>query len=151
MDVILMILYATIVLGILVVIHEGGHFLVARAFGVRVSEFMVGLPGPGIGIKRGETRFGVTCIPLGGYARVCGMEPGEERPHLAGALESVYRRGTCNMEDVAADLGIEPDDAYAALEELVEWGSITGPRKTDQYNTFRTPAFVEVKQSRRAR
>ena len=151
MDVILMILYASIVLGVLVVIHEGGHYLASRAFGVRVSEFMVGLPGPGIGIKRGETRFGVTCIPLGGYARVCGMEPGEESPHLAGALESVYRRGTCNMEDVAADLGIEPDDAYEALEELVEWGSITGPRKTDKFNTFRTPEFVEVKPSRRAR
>ena len=151
MDVILSILYATIVLGILVVIHEGGHYLASRAFGVRVTEFMVGLPGPNISIKRGETRFGVTCIPLGGYARVCGMEPGEESPHLAGALASVYRRGTCNMEDVAADLGIEPDDAYTALEELVEWGSITGPRKTDAYNTFRTPEFVKLSPSRAAR
>ena len=151
MDVVLMILYAGIVLGILVVIHEGGHFLMARAFGVRVSEFMVGLPGPGIGIKRGETRFGVTAIPLGGYARVCGMEPGEESPHLAGALESVYRRGTCNMEDVAYDLGIDTEEAYEALEELVEWGSIVGPRKTDEYNTYRTPAFVETKLSSKAR
>ena len=151
MDVVLMILYAGIVLGILVVIHEGGHFLMARAFGVRVSEFMVGLPGPSIGFKRGETRFGVTAIPLGGYARVCGMEPGEESPHLAGALESVYRRGTCNMEDVAQDLGIDTEEAYEALEELVEWGSIIGPRKDDAYNTYRTPAFVETKPSRKAR
>ena len=50
MNVILMILYCTIVLGILVVIHEGGHYLASRAFGVRVTEFMLGMPGPNIGL-----------------------------------------------------------------------------------------------------
>ncbi len=134
-----MILYCTIVLGVLVVIHEGGHFLVARGFGVRVSEFMVGLPGPNVGFKWHGTKFGVTAVPLGGYARVCGMEPGEESPHLEAALASVYARGVANMEDVAFDLGISDDDAMEALDELVEWGSITGPKKTDEYNTYRTP------------
>ena len=146
-----MIICASIVIGLLVFIHEGGHFLAARAFGVRVTEFMLGMPGPGVGIRRGETKFGVTCIPLGGYARVCGMEPGEMSPHLEGVLASVYRRGTANMEDVAADCGITPDEAYDALEELVEWGSVTGPEKRDQYNTYRTPAFKPTKlQQRRA-
>lgn len=139
MDVVLMILYTTIVLSILVVIHEGGHYLASRAFGVRVTEFMIGLPGPNIGFTRHGTKFGVTAVLLGGYARVCGMEAGEESPYLPSVLESVYRRGTCNMEDVALDVGISNDDAYYALEELVEWGSITGPRKTDTYNTYRTP------------
>ncbi|MBE6472417.1 MAG: peptidase M50, partial [Coriobacteriaceae bacterium] len=46
MDIILTILAAIVVLGFLVFIHEGGHFLASRAFGVRVSEFMIGLPGP---------------------------------------------------------------------------------------------------------
>ena len=50
MDILLTILIATLVLGFLVFIHEGGHFLAARAFGVRVSEFMIGLPGPSIGV-----------------------------------------------------------------------------------------------------
>jgi len=90
MDVILMIVYGTIVLGLLVFIHEGGHYLASRAFGVRVSEFMLGLPGPSIGFKHGETRFGVTCVPLGGYARVCGMEPGEIHPHLKAALAALF-------------------------------------------------------------
>lgn len=146
-----MIVYATIVLGFLVAIHEGGHFLAARAFGVRVTEFMIGMPGPSIGVTRGETRFGVTCVPLGGYARVCGMEPGEMSPHLESALASLYRRGTANMEDVALDCGITDDEAYEALEELVEWGSVTGPTKKDQYNTYRTPAFKPTRrQIRRA-
>ena len=134
-----MILAATIVLGFLVFIHEGGHFVAARAFGVRVTEFMIGLPGPCIGVQRGETKFGVTAIPLGGYARVCGMEPGEMSPYLQSALASVYARGTALMEDVATDCGISDDEAYEALEELVEWGSVTGPKKTDEYNMYRTP------------
>lgn len=134
-----MILYCTIVLGVLVVIHEGGHYLVARAFGVRVSEFMVGLPGPNVGFKWHGTKFGVTAVPLGGYARVCGMEPGEESPHLEGALASVYARGTAVMEDVARDLGVSDDEAMEALDELVEWGSITGPKRHDEFNTYRTP------------
>lgn len=139
MDILLTILAATVVLGLLVFIHEGGHFLAARAFGVRVSEFMIGLPGPHIGIKRGETEFGLTAIPLGGYARVCGMEPGEMSPHLKAALASVYARGTALMEDVALDCSISDDDAYEALEELVEWGSVIGPKKTDEYNVYRVP------------
>ena len=145
MDVVLTIICATIVIGLLVFIHEGGHFLAARAFGVRVTEFMLGMPGPSVGFTRGETRFGVTCVPLGGYARVCGMEPGEMSPHLEGVLASLYRRGTATMEDVAADCGITPDEAYDALEELVEWGSATGPTKQDKYNTYRTPAFAPTK------
>ena len=141
-----MIIYATIVLGFLVFIHEGGHFLAARAFGVRVSEFMLGLPGPSIGFTHGETRFGVTAVPLGGYARVCGMEPGEMSPHLEAVMAVVYERGTVLMEDVASACGISSDEAYMALEELVEWGTIVGPERRDAYNTYRTPA---VKPTRR--
>ena len=140
MDILLMILSATIVLGLLVFIHEGGHFMAARAFGVRVTEFMIGLPGPSIGFRRGETTFGVTAIPLGGYARVCGMEPGEMSPHMQAAMTSVYTRGSALMEEVASDCGITDDEAYEALEELVEWGTVTGPKKSDKYNTYRTPS-----------
>ena len=146
MDIVLMIVYATILLGFLVFIHEGGHYLAARAFGVRVTEFMLGLPGPSIGFTRGGTRFGVTAVPLGGYAKVCGMEAGEMSPHLQQVLAALYRRGTANMEDIARDCGISDDEAYDALEELVEWGSIKGPTKKDQYNTYRT---VETRPTRK--
>ncbi len=150
MDILLTILSAVVVLGFLVFIHEGGHFVAARAFGVRVTEFMIGLPGPNIGVKRGETTFGVTAIPLGGYARVCGMEPGEMSPYLQAAMTSVYARGTALMEDVARDCGISDDEAYEALEELVEWGTITGPKKTDEFNMYRTPGFKPTRRMRHA-
>ena len=68
MDIVLMILYVSILLGFLVFIHEGGHYLASRALGVRVTEFMIGFPGPGIGFTKWGTKFGVTCVPLGGYA-----------------------------------------------------------------------------------
>lgn len=139
MDVVLMIVYATLVLGLLVFIHEGGHYLASRAFGVRVTEFMLGMPGPNIGFTRWGTKFGVTPILLGGYAKVCGMESGDMSPHLEKVLAALYARGTATMEEVALDCGISDDEAYAALEQLTGWGSIVGPTKKDQYNTYRTP------------
>ena len=136
MDILFMVLCATVVIGFLVFIHEGGHYLAARAFGVRVTEFMLGLPGPSVGFTRGGTRFGVTAVPLGGYAKVCGMEAGEMKPHLKEVLASLYERGTAEMETVALDCGITDDEAFEALEELVEWGSVVAPTKKD----YRAPA-----------
>ncbi len=153
MDILYTILCAVIVIGFLVLIHEGGHYLAARAFGVRVTEFMIGLPGPNIGFKKWGTKFGLTAVPLGGYAKVCGMETGEMAPAIKGALASVYRRGTATMEEVAFDCGVSDEEALDALEELVEWGSITPPKRTDEYNTYRTPEYLpspsEIRTARR--
>ncbi len=148
MDILYTVFCAAVVIGFLVFIHEGGHYLAARAFKVRVTEFMIGLPGPNVGFTRNGTKFGLTAIPLGGYARVCGMETGAMSPHLEGALASVYRRGAATMEEVAHDCGIDDEDAYEALEELVEWGSVTAPKRSDEFNTYRTPAFEPTRAQR---
>lgn len=145
MNILFMIVCAVIVIGFLVFIHEGGHYIAARAFGVRVTEFMLGLPGPSVGFTWGGTRFGVTAVPLGGYARVCGMEPGEMSPYLKEAMQSVYKRGSALMEEVAADCSISEDEAMTALDELVEWGTITGPNRKDEYNMYRTPQVKPTK------
>lgn len=144
-----MIICAVLALCFLVFIHEAGHFLAARAFGVRVTELMLGLPGPSIGFTRGNTRYGVTVVLLGGYARVCGMEAGEMSPHLKDVLTSLYRRGTATMEEVAADCHISDDEAYEALEELTEWGSCKGPTKKDQFNTYRAAEVRPLKRRKR--
>ena len=89
MDIIFMIVCAVFTIGFLVFIHEGGHYLAARAFGVRVTEFMLGLPGPSIGFTKAGTRFGVTAVPLGGYAKVCGMESGPVAEHAEEVLRCV--------------------------------------------------------------
>ena len=62
------ILFAILVFGILIAVHELGHFLVAKACGVRVDEFAIGM-GPAIWKKqKGETLYAVRCLPIGGFA-----------------------------------------------------------------------------------
>ncbi|MDR1412433.1 MAG: M50 family metallopeptidase [Actinomycetes bacterium] len=85
MNVILPIFWGIITLSLIVVAHEGGHALAARAVGLEVSEFMIGLPGPSITKKIGRTTFGITAIPFGGYVRVPALE-GEAENGLAAEL-----------------------------------------------------------------
>ena len=64
----------------LIVLHEAGHFLAAKAVGMRVERFMLFFP-PVLGsFRRGETEYGIGAIPLGGYVRISGMNPHEELP-----------------------------------------------------------------------
>ncbi len=66
-------------LGVMVLVHEWGHFIVARLFGVRVDVFSIGF-GPRIwGVKRGPTDYRLSILPLGGYVRMAGDNPAEER------------------------------------------------------------------------
>lgn len=69
-----------IVLGILIFVHEFGHFLVARKLGVGVTKFSFGF-GPRVaGIQRGETEYLLSAIPLGGYVKLVGESDSEEIP-----------------------------------------------------------------------
>ena len=65
---------------LLIVLHEGGHFLAAKATGMRVERFFLFF-GPTIwSFKRGETEYGIKAVPLGGYVKITGMNPEEEVP-----------------------------------------------------------------------
>ncbi|MEP0775009.1 MAG: RIP metalloprotease RseP [Acidobacteriota bacterium] len=66
-----------IVLGVLILLHEGGHFLAARAVGAPVSVFSFGFGKRLFGIRRRGTDFRVSLIPLGGYVRIEGLGPDE--------------------------------------------------------------------------
>ena len=68
-----------VVIGILVFLHEAGHFLTAKAFGMKVDVFSLGFGKRLFGRKRGETDYRVSLIPLGGYVKLTGgEEAGEE-------------------------------------------------------------------------
>jgi regulator of sigma E protease len=67
-------------LGVIIVVHEAGHLLVAKAFGVRVMTFSVGFGKRLWGFKRGETEYRVSAVPLGGYVRLGGESPEEVDP-----------------------------------------------------------------------
>lgn len=60
-------------------LHEFGHFLVARFFGVRVDVFSIGFGPRILGVKRGPTDYRVSALPFGGYVRMAGDNPSEER------------------------------------------------------------------------
>ncbi|HEY2739134.1 MAG TPA: RIP metalloprotease RseP [Thermoanaerobaculia bacterium] len=59
-------------LGVIIIIHEAGHLLVAKAFGVRVLTFSIGFGKKIWGFQRGETEYRVSAVPLGGYVRLGG-------------------------------------------------------------------------------
>src|SRR5256885_14827573 len=68
-----------IVLGVLIFVHESGHFVVAKLFGVRVLVFSLGFGKRLLGFHRGGTDYRLSLIPLGGYVRMAGDTPEEGR------------------------------------------------------------------------
>ena len=112
-----------IVIGILIVIHELGHFVVARLFGVGVERFSIGF-GPVLWRYRGkETEYCVSLIPMGGYVKMMGDD---ENPLEGGArpardfplLARAYLDGTLKLDElisrhIALD---EINDGFAALQ-----------------------------------
>jgi len=63
-----------LVLGVVILVHEWGHFIVARLFGVRVDVFSIGFGPRLFGIKRGATDYRISAVPLGGYVRMAGQD-----------------------------------------------------------------------------
>ena len=76
-----MLIFISIIgIGFLILVHELGHFLAAKAFGMRAEKFYIGFP-PAVVKKRiGETEYGIGFIPLGGYVKISGMTREEEIP-----------------------------------------------------------------------
>ena len=66
-----------IVLSILVIVHEFGHFIAAKRMGVRVEKFSIGFGPELAGITRAKTRYSVSLIPLGGYIKLAGETSAE--------------------------------------------------------------------------
>lgn len=119
--------WGLVVISILVSVHEGGHFVMARAFGMRVTEFFLGLPCRyrlSWKSKKLGTEFGITPILLGGYNNITGMEGDVHNPLLPKALALVQRDGRIAAADVARELGIEEEQAYSLLATLVGMASI---------------------------
>jgi regulator of sigma E protease len=67
------IFYFLVVIGVLVLVHELGHFLAAKLFGMRVDRFSIGFPPRAFGKKIGDTDYCVSWIPIGGYVKIAGM------------------------------------------------------------------------------
>lgn len=118
--------WGLLMLSVLVFLHEGGHFLAARACGVRVTEFFLGLPcrfDIHYTSRRIGTKFGVTPLLLGGYAAICGMDP-TDVSCADRVLAAIYRHGRVTVADLAVELELSEEDVLEACALLLGWGSI---------------------------
>src|SRR3990167_7635977 len=70
----LTILVFIIILSVLVLVHELGHFLVAKKLGIKVEEFGFGFPPRVFGIRRGETLYSINLLPIGGFVKLYGED-----------------------------------------------------------------------------
>jgi regulator of sigma E protease len=90
------IVVAIIVLGLLIFLHELGHFAVAKWSGVMVTRFSLGFGPRLLGWRRGETEYAISAVPLGGYVKMLGEDPDEEVPTYEAARafssQSLFKR-----------------------------------------------------------
>lgn len=85
------VLAAVIGLAASIALHEVGHLVPAKRFGVRVTQYMIGFGPTLFSRKRGETEYGVKAIPLGGYVAMIGMYP----PAKPGRPPARAAQGSC--------------------------------------------------------
>src|SRR6201997_1639975 len=78
-DILISIAAVAVVLGFMILIHEFGHYAVAKLLGVRVEQFAIGFGKRLIGFRKGDTDYRINILPLGGYVKMSGENPMDER------------------------------------------------------------------------
>lgn len=157
---------AIVGLGLLILVHELGHFLVALAVGLRPRKFYVGFPPAVAKTTRNGIEYGIGAIPLGGFVKIPGMHrpaPADvdvhfrraldEAPGLVGPLERLRRplgagdfdaaRGA--LEELTAAVGrvrLSPPAARAAGKGLAELGDALGPEAYWRARTWKRVAAI---------
>lgn len=117
----LSVIAAVAIFAILVVVHETGHFLMAKRLGVRVLRFSIGYPPRIFGIRRGETDYALGATPFGGYVRMLGDEMAEEPG--SDTIKSY-------LQEIALDL-IAAAKSTGWLKSRTQTGSIEANRSRD--------------------
>jgi regulator of sigma E protease len=116
----------SLVLGVMILVHEWGHFIAARLFGVRVDVFSIGFGPRLFGWKSGNTDYRISIIPLGGYVRMAGQDPSE--------IDSPGRWPGKKSAEQAVGAGAVSTATHAAAE----------PRGAEQSGAFGTGAPDEL-------
>jgi regulator of sigma E protease len=122
--------WALAILGIvvLVVLHELGHFAVAKAVGMRVERFSLFFPPTLARVRRGETEYAIGAIPAGGYVKITGMNPEEisglepELARRAYYMQSPWKR----IAVILAGPGVNLLIAFAIFWVILASGSFNG-------------------------
>ncbi|MFC1632980.1 RIP metalloprotease [Patescibacteria group bacterium] len=104
MDIFITILIFVLVLGLLIFVHELGHFLAAKKAGVRVEEFGFGYPPRLFSIKKGETRYSINLLPLGGFVKLTGEDGKKRNDPRSFAAKRGRKRGFILIAGVLGNL-----------------------------------------------
>lgn len=80
------------VFGLLILFHELGHFITAKSVGMRVDEFAIGFGPKLLSKKIGETVYSIRIIPLGGFNKIAGMDPEEEKDERSFSAKPIWAR-----------------------------------------------------------
>ncbi len=112
------IVVAIVGLGFLILAHEFGHFIVAKATGMRVEEFSIGFGRFLVSKRIGETVYGISAVPLGGYVRVTGMHKEEFEARIAEAREAEAEQNAVRAAQRDKRLPQDPEDRLAGKRAL---------------------------------
>jgi len=111
------ILFMVLVIGLSIALHEVGHLVPAKLFGLRVPQYMIGFGKTLVSFKRGEMQYGIKMLPLGGYISMVGMYPPRaadaEEPDEPGKKPNLFQRVFGQMVDDArsqANENVRPED-----------------------------------------
>ncbi len=118
----------------LIMVHEGGHFVVAKLTGMRVERFFLFFPPKLVSFRRGETEYGIGMIPLGGFVKITGMNPeeleaaerGENVEHKPGLLEQLEGAdsGKDTPQPIEGDGPVDPEVIQRAYYNQPVWKRI---------------------------
>ena len=118
----------------LIMLHEGGHFVVAKLTGMRVERFFLFFPPKLVSFRRGETEYGIGMIPLGGFVKITGMNPeeleaaerGENVEHKPGLLEQLEGAdsGKDTPQPIEGDGPVDPEVIERAYYNQPVWKRI---------------------------
>jgi regulator of sigma E protease len=122
---------------LLIVLHELGHFVAAKAVGMRVERFSLFFPPTLFSVRRGETEYGIGAIPLGGYVKITGMSPEE----VGGLEPEVARRAYYNQAPwkrivvILAGPGVNLLIAFGLFWAILASGSLNGASTLESLNS----------------
>src|SRR6202049_3483830 len=121
---------------VLIVLHELGHFAVAKAVGMRVERFSLFFPPTLARVRRGETEYAIGAIPAGGYVKITGMNPEE----IADLEPEVARRAYYTQAPwkrivvILAGPGVNILIAFVLFWAILATGSLNGARALENIN-----------------
>jgi len=93
-----------IILSVLIFVHELGHFLTAKKFGIKVEEFGFGFPPKIFGIKRGETVYSLNLLPFGGFVKIFGEDGQEKQSKRSFGSKKIWQRASVLLAGPAMNL-----------------------------------------------